>query len=112
MGFATKEDLLRAAVGEHTFTIEGVGEVRYRGLTRGEAVRLQGKKMDAAEMDRKLLATAVTDPKLSEKEWSEVAEVVSAGLLEPLSRAIAEASGMRVEDAKAAYAQFRDESGS
>lgn len=104
----SKEDLLKAAVGHHTFEIEGVGEVRYRGLTRGEAVKLQGKQMDAAEMDRKLLALAVEEPKLTEAEWGEVADVVSAGLLEPLSRAIAQASGMRVEDAKAAYAQFRD----
>lgn len=105
----SKEDLLKAAVGHHTHVIEGVGEVAYRGLTRGEAVRLQGKQMSAAEMDRKLLALAVTDPKLSEKEWGEIADVVPAGLLESLSTAIATASGMQVADAKAAYAQFRDE---
>lgn len=105
----SKEDLLRQAVGQHTFTIDGVGEVRYRGLTRGEAVALQGKKMDAAAMDRRLLALAVVEPKLTEDEWQEVSDAVPAGLLEPLSQAIAEASGMRQVDAKEAYAQFRGE---
>ncbi len=106
----TKEDLLRAAVGEHTYEIEGVGEVRYRGLTRGEALRVQGKKMSAEDMDCTLLAFAVIEPKLTEREWREVADTVSAGLLEPLSQAIASASGMRAVDAKAAYADFREPS--
>lgn len=105
----SKADLLKAAVGQHTFMIDGVGDVAYRGLTRGEAVSLQGKKMDAAEMDCKLLALAVVEPKLTEAEWAEVSAVVSAGLLEPLSRAIAKASGMAIEDAKETYAQFRGE---
>jgi hypothetical protein len=105
----SKEDLLRAKVGEHTHVIEGVGEVRYRGLTRGEALKLQGKQMSTAEMDCKLLAIAVIEPKLSEAEWAEVAAVTSAGLLESLSTAIAAASGMRKADAKAAYATFRDD---
>ncbi len=105
----SKADLLKARVGERVHEIEGVGQVKYRGLTRGEAVGLQGRKMSAAEMDRKLLAVAVLDPKLTEAEWAEVADAVPAGLLESLSQAIAEASGMRVEDAKAAYAQFRDD---
>lgn len=105
----SKADLLKVKVDTRVYVVEGVGEVKYRGLTRGEAVGLQGKQMDASAMDRKLLATAVVDPKLTEEEWGEVADATPAGLLSGLSEAIAEASGMRVADAKAAYAQFREQ---
>lgn len=106
---ASKEDLLRARVGVHTYELDGVGEVEYRGLTRGEVLGLEGKKMSAAEADRKILALAVTDPKMTEAEWGEVAEVVPAMLLTPLVDKISEASGMRKEDVKETYAQFRHE---
>ena len=105
----TKEDLLKAAVGVQTVHVEGLGDVEYRGLTRSEAHMLQGQKLDSAAADRKLLALAVTGPALSEDEWQEVADKVPAGLLEPVTDAILAASGMRKEDAKAAYAEFRDE---
>lgn len=101
-----KTALLAAKVKAQTYEIQGVGEVSYRGLTRAEAVAFQGKEFTPAEMDVKLLALCVTEPDLSEEDWKEIQDTVPAGLLEGLSEAIAEASGMKIAQAKETYARF------
>ncbi len=82
------------------------GTVRVRGLTRAEAVRLQGKPMDADEAEAQLLALAMVEPALTVDEVRAWQRAAPAAELEPISRAIMELSGMTASAVKDAMSQF------
>lgn len=90
-----------------TITIPDVGEFSYRGLTREEAHTLEKTKGTLAEQEAKVFAICVLDPRWSEAEWLEETTELPAGLLEPLTMAITEASGTDAQAAKQAYLRFR-----
>lgn len=102
-----KDALLKLKVAAKTIDVAGVGEFSYRGLTRTEAIGLQDITGGVQAQDVELFALCVLDPKLTREEWTELSDQLPAGLLEPLSTAIAEASGADPGAAKAAYQRFR-----
>jgi hypothetical protein len=102
-----KDTLLKLKVSAKKITIEGVGEFEYRGLSRNEAIGMHEIEGGVQVQDAELFALCVLDPKLTREEWSELADQLPASLLEPLSTAIAEASGADVGAAKASYKRFR-----
>lgn len=101
------DDLFKPKVGEREVELPDYGTFRVRGLTRAEALEIQGVEMGMAQMERKLLSMALLDPKLTEDEVGRWQENCPANALDPLSEAIVELSGMTKESAKQAMRQFR-----
>lgn len=109
MGHISKENLLKARFGEEEVEIPDVGTVRVRGLTRGQALQLEGKEMDAGLMERRLISLAMVEPKLTEEEVEQWQNNTLAGELQAVMEAIVRLSGMEAHAGKAAYQQFRGE---
>lgn len=102
-----KKALLARRLGEGDHEIEGVGTVRIRSLSRAEVLALQGLEGGTAESDRKMLAMALVDPPLTEKEAGQWQENSAPGEIEALTLAIAALSGLGGEAAKSAYKSVR-----
>lgn len=102
-----KEALLKARFGEEEVEIPGVGTVRVRALTRGQALQVQGTEMDVAEMERKLIAWAMVEPTLTEDEVRVWQDSSPAGELQVITDAIIRLSGMEKHAAKEAVKSFR-----
>lgn len=102
-----KAQLFAARPGNtQTVTVGEFGDFTVRALTRSEALAVQGVQLDAAEMERRLLALALVDPVLTEDEVRQWQDVAPAGELEPLTNRIAELSGMKVGAVKEAVKRF------
>jgi len=95
-----KAALLAERFGVHDVEIAGVGTVQVRPLSRAEALALQGRELDAAHMERHLLALAMVAPKLTEDEVGTWQANSPAGELEPVADKILTISGMKKEAAK------------
>lgn len=104
----SKEDLLKASFGIEDVEIPGKGTVKVRALTRGQALEVQGKELDAAELERKLVAWAMVDPALTEAEVATWQENSPAGELQVIQTAILRLSGMEAAAEKATVRKFRD----
>lgn len=104
----SKADLLkiRNTVVEDV-EVPDLGTVRIRALTRSEALEFEGKPMEPAELDLKLLAIGMVEPKLTEAELAEVQANTPAGLMQPVAKAIARLSGMEATAPKEAVKRFR-----
>jgi hypothetical protein len=91
--------------------IPGVGTITIRGLTRFELL-LAGKTSgeDSVVMERKMLAFAMVDPEMSEKDAEEWQKASPAGELAPVVAKVNELSGIGHEAQKEAYKSLRDES--
>lgn len=102
-----KETLFKSRTGEQEIEIDGVGSVRIRALTRAEVLSIKGREFDAADLERKLLAMAMLEPKLTEDEVKQWQEASTAGELQEVADAVIKLSGMEKIAAKEAYRQFR-----
>jgi hypothetical protein len=109
-----KDLLLKPRLAEADVEIPGLGTVRVRALSRAE-VLLVRKATDNAEgidgpralvLERKMLATAMVDPVLTEAEVGQWQQASAAGELEPVTRRIQELSGMLETSAKEAVKEF------
>lgn len=98
-----KDLLFKSRLDEADVDIPGVGTVRVRGLSRVEVIAmrkatdndpdtLDGKR--ALVIERKLIAAAMVDPKLTESEVARWQDAAPAGELEPVTARISELSGM------------------
>lgn len=75
--------------------LPGVGfSVTVRGLTRAEALRVVGKPLAADESERRLIATAMVDPVMTEDDVRQWQRRAPAGELQPIEVAIRELSGL------------------
>ena len=100
--------LAKRGVNTRMVDVENVGKVEVRGLTRAEVLSIQGHgELDAAAMERTLLAAAMVDPALTEDEVGEWQTVAPAGELEPISTAIQELSGLKVRAVGEQMARFQ-----
>jgi hypothetical protein len=120
-----KELLFKSRLAEADVAIPGVGTVRVRALSRAEALMVRKATDLAGDVDgpralvleRKMVATAMVNPVLSESEVARWQRASAAGELEPVTDAIQRLSGMLPTAAKEAYreleadpeAEFRDE---
>lgn len=107
MATIDKDVLLAKRFGVEDVEIPGVGTVQVRPLSRSEALQVQGVEMPLLEMERRLLALALVEPKLTEAEIKQWQENSPAGELQPVVEAIIRVSGLEEAAAKAAYQQFR-----
>lgn len=104
------DTLRKLKVQAKTIDVPGVGEFRYRGLTRAEMLGMQPAEGEVGRLDiaeSKLLALCVVEPEATEAEWAEISGSMPAGLLSPLVEAISSESGADPEAAKQAYQRFR-----
>lgn len=103
-----KDALLKGRTGQEDIEIQGVGTVRVRPLTRGEALEVADKPLDAAEMERKIVAWGLVEPVLSEDDVKAWQDSSPAGEIQAVVDAIVRLSGMEKHAAKQAYRQFRE----
>lgn len=113
MATLSKADLLKELFGTEEVEIPGRGgTVRIRPLSRHEALTMQGVEMDAAVQERKLLALALTEPKLTERDVEAWQKAAPAGELQPLVAAIVRLSGLEQRTTvNEAVTTFRDQPG-
>lgn len=95
MVLSREEILARKVTGLKTepFTIEGVGDVVIRGLTRNEALAVQECET-TADKDNLMIACGLVEPKMSQGDIAEWGGEEQAGTLVKLSQRIAELSGL------------------
>lgn len=103
-----RDALLKGRDGQEDIEIEGVGTVRVRPLTRGEALQVANKSFDAAEIERKIVAWGLVEPTLSEEDVKSWQDSSPAGEIQTVVDAIVRLSGMEKHAAKQAYQQFRE----
>lgn len=102
-----KARLFKSRLPEEEVEVPGVGTVRVRALSRSEAMKLRKMSVASVEViERKMLALALVDPKLTEDEIGQWQEASTAGELEAVSNKVSELSGMTEGAAKEAYKEF------
>lgn len=104
-----KATLLKARFGVETVEIAGLGEIKVRALTRGEALQVNGTEMDAGQIERKILSWAMVEPALTEAEVKEWQDASPAGEIQEVFKQIVRLSGMEEASAKEAFQGVRDE---
>jgi hypothetical protein len=106
---SSKAELLkgRGDANQREITLPSGATVVVRGLTRAQALGVDGEEMDALEVERRLLAMALADPTMTEDEVGEWQSVVAAGELAPVVDAVLELSGMTTEAPNRAARRFR-----
>lgn len=102
----SKDDLLKARFGVEDVEIPGVGTVKVRALTRGQALQVQGVELSVAEMERKLISWAMVEPTLTEDEVGVWQDGSPAGELQVITDAILRLSGMEKHAAREAMKRF------
>jgi hypothetical protein len=108
-GKLDKKALLAKRLGDaEDVEIPGVGTVTVRGLSRAQALTLQGEAVDETTMERRLVSLGMVDPALTEDEVAEWQANTAAGELVPIVNAVLRLSGMAAEVAgKAAFPSVR-----
>lgn len=100
---------------EDLVPIEGLGEVRVRGLSRFEVLHTQSVPDTGgrtAAVERRTVALGVVDPPMTEAEVGQWQKSSLSGELDAVTYKIGELSGMLEGSAKAAYKKFEEEPGS
>lgn len=94
MGNLTREQILSRKIGKGVATLRDGSTVAIRALTRDEVLAVQ-ELPTLAEKDNHIIATGMTDPKLTVDEVAAWAAAADAGDLTAVSDAIGELSGLR-----------------
>ena len=102
-----KARLLKPRLNEDTLPVEGVGELRVRGLSRAEALRVQTAK-DEEHAERLILRFGVVEPELDDADIKTWQESSGAGEIENVTQRISELSGLGQGAEKEAMQNFRD----
>lgn len=96
-----KSKLLARRLNEESVEIPGVGTIRVRALTRAEVLAARKatdtEKIDgprALVLERKLLAAAMVDPKLTEAEVGQWQEAAPPSEIELVIEAVQRLSGL------------------
>lgn len=106
----TREQILARKTGKGAATLPDGSTVAIRALTRDEVLASQG--LDSlADRDNYIVATGMTDPKLSIEDVAAWAAEGDAGDLVAVTDGIAELSGLKQGADKSNLAEIRDESG-
>lgn len=90
----TRVQILARKTGRGTATLPDGSTVAIRGLTRDEVLEMQGLE-ELGDRDNFIIATGMTDPKLSLEDVAVWAAAGDAGDLVAVSNAIATLSGIR-----------------
>jgi hypothetical protein len=90
----TKEQLLAQRFGVREYEIPGVGTIKVRSLTRGQALEVVGKELDKAEAERYLLSRGLAEPELTEDDVRVWQDNSPAGEIQEIAKLITELSGL------------------
>jgi hypothetical protein len=101
-----RETLLKARLPEREITLEGVGELRVRALSRAEAMRLKEFSDKAVEGETLVLKLGVVDPVLSDDDVRAWRDVAPADEIETVLGAILDLSGLTPDEARSARFQL------
>lgn len=110
MGVTREALLARRDLPTEVVTVQGVGEVTVRGLTRAEFAQAQQEKANHL-VEARIVCLGLVEPVMSFNDvraWQDVAPALE---LEPVAAAIARLSGLTKAAAKEAMLNFRDEPG-
>ena len=107
-----RETLLKARLPERTVTLDGVGELRVRALSRAEAIRLKDFAEKTAEGESLVLKLGVVDPVLSDDDVRAWRDAAPAEEIETVLGAILDMSGLTPAERRATKASFPAGSGS
>lgn len=88
-----KETLLKSRLDERTITIDGVGDVRIRGLGRIEVLELQAFT-DKTDAEAFVITRGFVDPALTDNEARTLLAGSPGGELQPVVDAIFDLSAM------------------
>jgi hypothetical protein len=108
-----KARLLKPRVTEGTVEIAGVGEVRVRGLSRGEvfAARKTTNEKDVGALERRYLSLGMVEPRMTEADVLQWQQGSPAGEIEPVVDKVMELSGLGKGAEKSGVPGAGDESG-
>lgn len=105
-----KDLLFKDRLPEADVDVPGVGTVRVRALTRAETFYVQkADRADVGAIERRILATGMVDPELTQADVSRWQKACPAGEIDPVVDKIRELSGLDDDAAKVAVLDFRDE---
>lgn len=90
---------------EETVSIDGIGDVVVRGLSRDETMDL-GKIEDHKQRDFHMLAIGMVEPRMSVSEIRAWAHVATGGEIEDVSRTIGRLSRLLPGAAREVYEEF------
>lgn len=90
----TKEQLLEQRFGVREYEIPGVGAIKVRSLTRGEALEVVGKELDKGASERFLLSKGLVEPSLTEADVKVWQDNSPAGEIQEIAKLITELSGL------------------
>jgi hypothetical protein len=90
----TREQILARKTGKGTATLPDGSTVAIRAMTRDEVIEMQAMQ-NVADKDNFIIATGMTDPKLTVDDVAAWAQTGDAGDLVAVSEAVATLSGLR-----------------
>lgn len=90
----SKEALLQQRFGVETYHIGGVGTVKVRSLTRGEALQVVGVERDKRDLEAQILAWSMVEPAITEEDARLWMDNSPAGELQALTQFITRLSGL------------------
>lgn len=102
-----KAALLAKRFGVEPVEVPGVGTVKIRPLSRAEAYELRNREMPEKDMEVRLLALALVEPKLTEDDVRAWQEASPAGEMDSVVKAVLRHSGMEKSAAKATFPEVR-----
>ena len=102
MANLTREQILARKTGKGTATLPDGSTVAIRALTRDEVLEMQQGDRSLGERDNYIVATGMTDPKMSEQDVAAWAAAGDAGDLVAVSDEIAALSGLKPGSGKEA----------
>lgn len=101
--------LLAARLPRRQITIAGVGDITIRALSRQEMLDLGADKGQSPMVfERRELALALVDPKLTVDEVAEWQQTSPVGEIQEVMQAINELSGIGEDALKEAYKSLRE----
>lgn len=102
-----KDLFLKALVPEAVVSVQGVGEVRVRGLSRGEVLSLQALRDDLPALEQRILVLGLVEPSLGPDEVAAWYEAAPSAHVDVLTTEIARLSGMAEGAAKSGVPGLR-----
>lgn len=104
-----KAKLLKSRLPEAVVDVEGVGEVRVRGLSRAEVLGLRDGDMGTTEFECQMVSLGMVAPKLTVEEVERWQQAAPAGEMEPVTNKISELSALNRGVAKEAWKEFESD---
>lgn len=105
-----KAQLFRSRLPEDDVDLPGVGKIRVRALSRAESLAVRDTDGWLAK-ERRILACAMVDPKMTENEVAQWQAAAGNGELDLVTGKVAQLSGMEEDSGKEAFKSDGGQSG-